>query len=50
MRVVFDGNAIAAEIRGPGRDSLAVDTLEAGVKGTGQSTARSTYLNGPTLG
>ena len=30
MWVVFDGSAIAAEIRGPGADGLAVDTLEAG--------------------
>ena len=48
MWVVFDGSAIAAEIRGPGADGLAVDTLEAGA-GSGAMYGSVEYLNGPTL-
>jgi RHS repeat-associated protein len=48
MWVVFDGSAIAAEIRGPGADGLAVDTLEAGA-GSGVMYGTVEYLNGPTL-
>jgi len=48
MWVVFDGSAIAAEIRGPGADGLAVDTLEGGA-GSGPMYGTVEYLNGPTL-
>jgi len=48
MWVVFDGSAIAAEIRGPVADGLAVDTLEAGA-GSGVMYGTVEYLNGPTL-
>lgn len=48
MWVVFDGSAIAAEIRGPGRDGLPVDSLEGG-PGSGAFYGTVDYLNGPNL-
>jgi RHS repeat-associated protein len=48
MWVVFDGDQIAAEIRGAGRDGLSADSLEAG-HGSGPFYGTVDYLNGPTL-
>jgi len=48
MWVVFDGSAIAAEMRGDGADGISADSLE---KGPGQGAYYGTvdYLNGPQM-
>ncbi|MGH7647091.1 MAG: RHS repeat-associated core domain-containing protein, partial [Gemmatimonadaceae bacterium] len=48
MWVVWDGNQIAAEIRGPGGDGLSPDSLEA-AKGDGAMYGTVEYVNGPTV-
>ena len=48
MWVVWDGSQIAAEMRGPGGDGLAPDSLEAGA-GSGAMYGTVEYLNGPTV-
>jgi RHS repeat-associated protein len=48
MWVVWDGNQIAEEIRGPGGNGLSADSLEVG-KSDGAMYGTADYLNGPTV-